>query len=270
MESNPAEGFQKMIDLRQTRKKISELTKKLADKDKERRNICYLLALLVLLISLLCGKIFMLDETKEQPVTLAAATKDDCKQIQKKYEHKISEYSLLQTSMKKAAKDHARQLKIANTDVVAAKKGRRSSRSTTRPKKRLILKKRRRIVELEEKIAAMSKKLENTQNQEHRLESECRGDRDKVAALQNELLALKKVHAGITKEIAVLKKAKDSLSAELTKSNRDLEEARNDILKKQKSIKKYTQTIQDLEKQVKALESSLAEKERRYKKSLEI
>ena len=103
--------------------KISELTKKLADKDKERRNICYLLALLVLLISLLCGKIFMLDETKEQPITLAAATKDDCGHIQKKYEHKISEYSLLQTSMKKAAKDHARQLKIANTDVVAAKKG---------------------------------------------------------------------------------------------------------------------------------------------------
>ena len=104
------------------KEKISELTKKLADKEKERRNICCLLALLVLLISLLCGKMFMLDESKERPIALAAANKDDCRQIQKKYEHKISEYSLLQTSMEKAAKDHARQLKIANTDVVAAKK----------------------------------------------------------------------------------------------------------------------------------------------------
>ena len=56
--------------------------------------------------------------------------------------------------MKKAAKDHARQLKIANTDVVAAKKGRRTV-DTTRSEKAHIEKKR--IVELEEKIAAMSK-----------------------------------------------------------------------------------------------------------------
>ena len=112
--------------------------------------------------------------------------------FKKKYEHKISEYSLLQTSMKKAAKDHARQLKIANTDVVAAKKREKEQSQYYKAEKEAHIEKKNRIVELEEKIAAMSKKLESTQNQEHRLESECRGDRDKVAALQNELLSLKK------------------------------------------------------------------------------
>ena len=89
---------------------IEKLKMELKDKTKERSNLCWLLALLILLIALLCGKIFLLgDDSNKQE------DDDRFNKLQIKYNTQVKQYSLLETDMKNAKYQHGRLLTEAKT-----------------------------------------------------------------------------------------------------------------------------------------------------------
>merc|ERR1712100_697352 len=89
---------------------IEKLKVELKDKTKERSNLCWLLALLILLIALLCGKIFLLGDDSDKQ-----GDDDRFNKLQIKYNTQVKQYGLLETDMKNAKYQHGRLLTEAKT-----------------------------------------------------------------------------------------------------------------------------------------------------------